>query len=125
LIRREIGSGGMGVVYAAHDPQLERVVALKVLKPNAAGSGDEARNRLLREARAMARLSHPNVITVFDVGTIGEQAFIAAEFIDGGNVRAWLAEAKRPWRSVLRVFLHAGRGLAAAHRANLVHRDFK
>ncbi len=125
-VQRKLGSGGMSVVYAAYDPQLDRTVALKVLRPEVwVGREDDARARLLREAQAMARLSHPNVIAVFDAGTVGDETFIAAEFIDGGTARQWLKEEPRRWRDVLDLFVKAGRGLAAAHRAGIVHRDFK
>ncbi len=125
-----VGAGGMGVVYAAYDPELDRKVALKVLRRGALLGGGGAtdskqRDRLMREAQAMAKLSHPNVITVHDVGTFEDQVFIAMEFIDGHTLGDWLAEEPRPWREVLDVFVAAGRGLVAAHGVGLVHRDFK
>jgi len=122
----KIGSGGMGVVYSAYDPELHRKVALKLLlpAPSRQRSGSSGRARLLREAQAMARLSHPNVVRVYDVGTVDDYVFLALELIDGPNGARWL-KPKRPWREVLRVFVAAGRGLAAAHAAGLVHRDFK
>ncbi|RKG95115.1 serine/threonine-protein kinase [Corallococcus sp. CA053C] len=125
LLLRRLGQGGMGVVYAAYDPDLDRKVALKLLHPNAQGNAEEARSRLLREAQAMARVSHPNVIPVFDVGMWGDQVFVAMELVDGGTLGTWLKAAKRPWREVLERYLAAGRGLQAAHDAGLVHRDFK
>src|SRR5262249_21319049 len=118
-----LGAGGMGVVYRAVDPRLDRPVALKLLRSEL--SGDEARARLLREAQAMARLSHPNVIVVYEVGTFGGQTFVAMELVTGQTLRDWLRAAKRPWRAVLDRFVQAGRGLAAAHAAGIVHRDFK
>jgi serine/threonine protein kinase len=118
-LRGELGAGGMGVVYEAFDAELQRTVALKVL-----AASDADRAKLLREARAMARLSHPNVITIFDVGTDAGRDFIAMERIDGGTLGTWLAGA-RGWRAIVRAFIDAGRGLAAAHDAGLVHRDFK
>ncbi len=122
-----IGAGGMGVVYAAHDRTLRRTVALKMLQPGGAGETSEARKRerLLREARAMARLSHPNVLAVYDVGELEGQVFLAMELVEGRTLTAWLGEERRSWREVLEVFLGAARGLAAAHSAGLIHRDFK
>jgi eukaryotic-like serine/threonine-protein kinase len=123
-----VGAGGMGVVYAAYDPELDRKVALKVLRRGAASTGatgSHQRDRLMREAQAMAKLSHPHVITVHDVGTFEGQVFLAMEFIDGTTLGEWLKKAVRSWREVLDVFVAAGRGLAAAHAAGLVHRDFK
>jgi serine/threonine protein kinase len=118
-----VGPGAMGTVYAAHDPDLDRRVALKLLRAN--GGGDLLWARLSREAKAMARLSHPNVITVHDVGTHDAHLFIAMEFVAGGTLRAWLAQRPRGWADVLSVLVRAGRGLACAHAAGLVHRDFK
>jgi hypothetical protein len=112
----------MGVVWAAHDPDLERAVAVKVLRGDAAGQ--ELRTRLLREARAMARLKHPNVLTVYEVGSAGDRDYIVMELVDGGSLDAWLKE-RPPEREVIAAILAAGRGLAAAHDAGLVHRDFK
>src|SRR5438094_791084 len=114
----------MGVVYGAYDPQLDRKVALKLIKPGQ-GVKDTARARLLREAKAIARLQHPNVVAVHDVGVIDEQVFLAMEFVAGGTIKSWLGEKQRSWREILAVFIAAGRGLAAAHAAGLVHRDFK
>jgi len=118
-----LGAGGMGVVYAAYDPELDRKVAIKLLKSG--GGGSSGRVRFLREAQAMARLSHPNVINVFDVGTIDNQVFIAMEFVDGGTLNRWLEQTTRSQREILDTFTLAGRGLQAAHAAGLVHRDFK
>src|SRR4029079_8340202 len=114
----------MGVVYGAYDPELDRKVALKLIKPGQ-GVKDTARARLLREAKAIARLQHPNVIAVHDVGVFEEQVFLAMEFVAGGTIKSWLAAQNRSWREILDVFVAAGRGLAAAHAAGLVHRDFK
>ncbi|MES1240767.1 MAG: serine/threonine-protein kinase [Acidobacteriota bacterium] len=119
-----VGEGGMGVVYAGYDPELDRKVALKVLRPERAASPD-ARARLLREAQAIARLSHPNVVAVHDAGAVGEQVFVAMEYVEGRTLRQWLQEGDRAWREVLDRFRIAGQGLAAAHAAGLVHRDFK
>ncbi len=117
-----VGRGGLGEVYAAYDPELDRRVALKVLV-----HADDRLGlaRLRREAMAMARLSHPNVARVFDVGSVDSRLFIAMEFIRGQTLRAWLAETPRTWREVREVFLAAGHGLAAAHREGIIHRDFK
>lgn len=126
VLQRPIGQGGMGAVYAAWDPQLGRPIALKLLQSDVAGSSTEqARLRLQREAQAIARLSHPHVVAVHDVGQHGDEVFVAMELVDGGTLRTWLAEKRRSWREILEVFLAAGRGLQAAHAAGLVHRDFK
>ncbi len=124
VVLDEVGSGGMGVVFAAWDPELDRKVALKLLHAEGAASR-ESEDRLRREAQAMARLSHDNVITVHEVGQWQDRVFVAMEFVDGENLAAWQRSETRPWREVLEVYLHAGRGLAAAHAAGLVHRDFK
>lgn len=113
----------MGVVYAAYDPELDRKIAIKLVHPHRGGA--EARTRLVREAQAMARLSHPNVIAVHDVGTFGDQVFLALEFVEGTSLGDWMNHRGHSWREVLQVFEEAGRGLAAAHAAGLVHRDFK
>jgi tetratricopeptide (TPR) repeat protein/predicted Ser/Thr protein kinase len=123
MLLEPVGEGGMGVVYRAFDPELDRSVAVKLIR--SAGGSEEARARLLREAQALARLSHPNVVAVHDVGTVGDQVFLAMEMLDGESLRDWLRAAPRDWRTIVRAFADAGRGLAAAHRAGLVHRDFK
>ncbi len=147
LLLERLGAGAMGVVYAAYDPQLDRKVALKLLLPELAqqssaaesdqrgqhgeeqspsGSAtDAASARLLREAQALARLDHPNVVTVHDVGAHQGRVFIAMEFVRGKTLKAYLREHKRGWREVLDYLLAAAHGLAAAHSVNLVHRDFK
>ena len=119
-----VGRGGMGEVYAAYHPDLDRRIALKVVSESGARA-PERRARLLREARAIARLSHPNVISVHDAGTVGDRVYIAMEFVDGETVDAWRRARVRNWREILDVFVAAGRGLAAAHAAGIVHRDFK
>ena len=120
-----LGKGGMGEVYAAHDPELERQVAIKLLRGGAASESPEGRTRLMREAQAIARVSHPNVVVVYDVGTLGNRVFIAMELVAGHTLRYWMHERTRTWPEVLEVFVAAGRGLAAAHERELVHRDFK
>ena len=122
VVIAELGRGGMGIVYAAHDPELDRQVALKVMR--GAAEDDEDRLRMLREGRAMARVTHPNVITVYEVGTEGSTVFLAQELLDGGTLGQWLASPRSP-AEILETFVAAGRGLAAAHAAGLVHRDFK
>lgn len=126
VVLEELGTGGMGMVFAAYDPELNRKVALKLLKPRSRErKRKSSSNRLLQEAQALAKLAHPNVITVYDVGTYGEQVFVAMELVEGDTLRGWMREKTRRWDEVLEVFIPAGRGLAAAHAANLVHRDFK
>jgi tetratricopeptide (TPR) repeat protein len=122
-----VGVGGMSVVYRAYDPRLDRRVALKFLRATPApGSGpDSSHARLLREAQAMARLAHPNVVTVHEVGTWGDKVFIAMELVEGATLSSWLEEAPRQGPQIVRAFVAAGRGLAAAHAAGIVHRDFK
>jgi tetratricopeptide (TPR) repeat protein len=120
-----LGKGGMGEVYAAHDPELERDVAIKLLRGGAGSESADGRMRLMREAQAIARVSHPNVVVVYDVGTFGNRVFIAMELVAGHTLRYWMHERARTWPEVLEVFAAAGRGLAAAHERELVHRDFK
>ena len=119
VVVARVGAGGMGVVYLARDPDLDRNVALKLLMPT------HERGRALREAQALAKLSHPNVVTVFDVGVRGERVWLAMEFVEGTTLAQWLRERDRDWRAVLPVLLAAGDGLAAAHDVKLVHRDVK
>ena len=121
VFRRWIGTGGMGVVVAAYDPELERQVAIKLVLAD----NDEARARLMREAQAMARLSQPNVVTVYEVIWIGDRAGIVMELVDGEDLATWQRNARPGWRDVVAAYVQAARGLAAAHRAGLVHRDFK
>ncbi|MCY1009206.1 protein kinase [Nannocystis pusilla] len=118
-ICRRLGQGSMGTVYLADDERLARQVALKLLHEEQYGP------RLQREALALARLSHPNVVQVFEVGVADGRAFVAMEYVPGQTLHAWLRARPRPWREVLGVLLDAGRGLAAVHAAGLVHRDFK
>jgi tetratricopeptide (TPR) repeat protein len=124
LLEETLGRGGMGVVWRARDPRLDRWVALKVLRADAA-AGSDGKVRMLREAQAMARLSHPNVVAVHDVGELGDGVFVAMELVEGTDLAQWLFERHPAWRELLPLFAAAGRGLAAAHAADLVHRDFK
>jgi hypothetical protein len=119
-----VGEGGMGAVYSAYDPDLGRKVAIKLLKLSGE-KVEDSRARLLREAQAMARLSHPNVLPVFDAGLLGEQLFVAMELVEGTTLWGWLSQRRRRRSDILRVFIAAGEGLAAAHAAGLIHRDFK
>jgi eukaryotic-like serine/threonine-protein kinase len=122
-VLRELGAGGMGVVYAAYDEQLDRRVAIKVLHT---GRDDErAQQRMQREAQALARLSHPNVVQVYEVGMHDGAIFLAMEFVTGQTLGAWTRAATRTLPEILDAYLQAGRGLAAAHHVGLVHRDFK
>jgi len=123
VIRGRVGIGGMGVVYAADDAALGRRVAIKLL--HGTGSEGQARGRILREAQALARLSHPNVVQIYEVGEVGRQVFVAMEFVEGLTLGQWQIQQPRSWRELLDVYVQAGRGLAAAHAVGLVHRDFK
>jgi len=118
-VQRRIGVGGMGVVYAAHDPELDRRVAIKVLRRHGRGAA------LLREAKALASLNHPNVVGVHDVGVHEGQVWLAMEFVEGQTLADWVADQKPGWQETLAVLVRAGEGLAAAHDEGLVHRDFK
>ena len=122
VVLSTVGAGSMGVVVAAYDPVLDRRIALKVLRasPNTASEA-----RLIQEAQAMARLAHPSVVAVHEAGVADGLVYLAMEFVAGGTLRAWLAAAPRGWREIRDRFVEAGRGLAAAHDAGLVHRDFK
>ena len=126
LVLEQLGAGAMGVVYAAYDPELDRKIAIKILRPHE-GKGDPARRqeRLVREAKAMAKLSHPNVGAIYDVGVHGDQVFLAMEFLSGGTLRDWIDAKKRPWREIVEMFIEVGKGLAGAHAEGLIHRDFK
>ena len=125
VILSKLGEGGMAVVHAAYDAELDRKVAIKVLRGDSHSERQSlGQARLLREAQAMARLSHPNIVHVYEVGKIGKDVFIAMEFIQGKTLREWL-RAGPSWHAVVQVFIQAGEGLAAAHAAGIVHRDFK
>jgi tetratricopeptide (TPR) repeat protein len=126
VILGRLGTGAMGVVFTAHDPELDRIVALKLLRPR--GNAQRmvtGHRRLLAEAQALARLSHPHVVVVHDVGEHEGLVFVAMEFVEGRTLAAWLEQGSHPWTEVLEVMTQAGRGLAAAHARDLVHRDFK
>jgi serine/threonine protein kinase len=121
-----IGRGGMGMVYCAYDPELDRKVALKLIRPDVLSTEAlDAVDRLQGEAQAMARLSHPNVVMVFDVGTYGGQIFFTMELLRGGSLREVVSAAPKAWRRTLSLYRAAAEGLAAAHAAGIVHRDFK
>ncbi|PRQ03455.1 Serine/threonine-protein kinase PK-1 [Enhygromyxa salina] len=122
-----LGVGGMGVIYSAWDPELDRKLAIKIVRGRDGSLGSpRGRARLLREGQALARLRHPNVISVHDVGTHEGRVFVAMEFIEGQTLHQWLQRSPRPpTAELVDVFLQIGRGLAAAHRAGLVHRDVK
>lgn len=130
IIKKVIGRGGMGVVYVAHDPGLNRRIAIKILHTNKGSDSindpESARTRLLREAQAMAAIGHPNLVQVHDVGTYQGAVFIAMEFVNGRTLREWSAETtSEDWEDILQVFIAAGEALHAAHEAKLIHRDFK
>ncbi len=123
----KLGEGGMGVVLKAYDPNLDRHLAIKILQPrlyHGVGSSD-ARDRMSREAKAMAKVRHANVITVYSVGTVRNQVYIAMEFIAGGTLQEWAATGSHEWREIVETYTKAGHGLSAAHKSGLVHRDFK
>ena len=126
LVLSALGAGGMGVVFAAYDPQLDRKIALKLLRAGITYNTKDARTRLRREAQAIAQLSHPNVVNVYDVGTTDDgDLYIAMEFVEGDTLTSWLKKYPRSWREIIDVFLQAARGLFAAHSVGLLHRDFK
>jgi len=123
VLLERLGAGGMGVVYAAFDEQLERKVAIKLVTQ---GGSERAQQRLLREAQAQGRLSHPNVVTVYEVGTLPEGGlFIAMELVKGQTLGTWQEDGTRTWQDIVAMYTAAGEGLAAAHRGGVIHRDFK
>jgi tRNA A-37 threonylcarbamoyl transferase component Bud32/tetratricopeptide (TPR) repeat protein len=128
LVLERLGAGAMGIVYAAYDPELDRKIALKLLRPAKQRSGDQSRReaRMVREAKAIAKVSNPNVVAIFDVGLHEGQVFMAMEHLAGGTLRDWMApDKKRSWREILKLFIQIGHGLAGAHAEGLIHRDFK
>ncbi len=124
VVLSRLGAGGMGQVFEAYDRELDRRVAVKVLHERRSASAD-AQTRLLREAQALARLSHPHVVSVYDVGRHEGQVYIAMEFIQGQTLGDWLEGAERPWTDILRVFVDVASGLQAIHELGFVHRDVK
>ncbi|HEY0132806.1 MAG TPA: serine/threonine-protein kinase [Nannocystis sp.] len=124
VVLRRLGEGAMGVVYAGYDVLLDRKVAIKLVRPQLLGN-PAIRERMVREAQAMARLSSAYVVQVFQVGEHEDSLYLAMEYIEGKTLTVWLETRTRPWQVVLRTLCDAGRGLAAAHEAGLVHRDFK
>ncbi|MEO8698839.1 MAG: serine/threonine-protein kinase [Kofleriaceae bacterium] len=124
-IRELLGAGGMGHVYTAYDGELDREVALKVIKPELAAMAGVLAERLVRESRLMAKLAHPSVITVYDVGRSDDAVFIAMELIRGETLGSYARRVTPGWRELVALLERAGQGLAAAHDAGIVHRDFK
>jgi len=126
MILGPLGEGGMALVLRAYDPELDRKVAIKVMRADLYGErASIGQQRMHREAMALARLSHPNIVQVFEVGSVPGGVFIAMELVQGVNLRTWLKGQARSWREVVEVFRQAGAGLQAAHRAGIIHRDFK
>ncbi len=125
LVLESLGHGGMSLVYTAYDPKLDRRVALKLMRPDGGERPDKAQDRLLREAQAMARMAHPNVVRVYDVGVYDQRVYMAMELVEGQTLRDWVQGRARSWRAIIDVLVRAGRGLAAAHDAGLVHLDVK
>jgi tetratricopeptide (TPR) repeat protein/tRNA A-37 threonylcarbamoyl transferase component Bud32 len=121
---RKLGEGAMGEVMLAYDDQLDRRVALKIVRARGQRAGD-VYARMLREAQGLARLSHPNVVQVYEAGDLDGEVYLAMEYVEGETLRTWSKSQERPWREVLQRCVEAGRGLQAAHEAGLVHRDFK
>ncbi len=119
-----LGRGGLGEVYAAYDPELDRRVAIKLLTRRL-DADPEFERRLVREGRALAKVTHPHVVAIYDVGTFGDRVFIAMELVRGATLAEWLDAAPRTWQQIRDVMLGAAAGLEEAHRCGLVHRDFK
>lgn len=122
---KSLGEGGQGTVWAAYDEKLDRRVAIKLLHSEVGASREQAEARLLREARALARVSHPNVVQVFEADEYEDGIYVVMEFIRGRTIDRWIADESPNWEAVRDVYLTAGRGLEAAHQSGLVHRDFK
>ena len=125
VVLDRLGEGATGVVFSAYDPLLDRKVALKILRAQPGGGGEQQRRRMIREARALARLEHPNALGIFEAGEQDGAVFLVTAFVRGRTLRAWFQQGPHPIDEVLRVMIAAGRGLAAAHVAGVVHRDFK
>lgn len=118
----QVGEGAMGLVYSAYDELLDRKVAIKLIRET---DNAEDRLRIRREAQAMARLSHPHVAQIYEAGEVGERLYMAMEFVPGDDLNDWQSAERRPWRDVLAMYTQVGQGLAAAHAAGILHRDFK
>ena len=126
MILGALGEGGMAVVLRAYDPELDRQLAIKVMRGDVYGErASIGQSRIHREAHALARLSHPNIVQVYEAGSVPGGVFIAMELVRGVTLRAWSKEKPRTWREVVEVFKQAAAGVAAAHAAGIVHRDFK
>ena len=128
VILKPLGQGGMGAVYKAYDPELDRGVALKLMHAERdfdLGTSSRREARLIREAKALAKLAHPNIVAIHDAGTFGDQVFLAMELIEGKTLQQWYDDDRPSQDEILTVMLEAGKGLHAAHTAGLIHRDFK
>jgi tetratricopeptide (TPR) repeat protein/predicted Ser/Thr protein kinase len=125
VVTGKLGQGGMGVVYAARDEELGRELAIKLVRRREGPGGDHAQRRLAHEARALASLSHPHVVAIYDVGRHDDQIYIAMERIRGQTLRARVDDDALRWDEIFALYRQAGEGLAAAHRVGIVHRDFK
>src|SRR3569832_2806942 len=125
MFRRGVGSGGMGGVIAAHDPELDREVAIKLVVTGDGSGENPDDDRALREAQAMAKLAHPNVVQVYEMLRLGPRTAIVMQLVEGEDLAAWQKRDVRTWRAIVEAYIQAARGLAAAHRAGIVHRDFK
>ncbi|TNE50812.1 MAG: serine/threonine protein kinase [Deltaproteobacteria bacterium] len=126
-VKQMLGSGGMGVIYEAYDEDNQRPVALKLIRPDVLDPyrREAHRARMLREARLLASLHHPNIPNIYEVGTWNDQVFLAMQLVSGTNMRQWLDQANPDWTDIVAAYLRAGEGVVAAHNANIVHRDIK